>query len=978
MRRLLSKKIYSTILKKAITFMIMATVLLTGIMGMNAFISDVQATSIYTTLYFVDSTSENWISNDDAIIELVDNTNYHTSYIMTKVDDNTWKVQVPNSTYNVTFNRYNSDKTTQWNSWSAGGRNNNNTYYAQGHEYGYWGITEEEPDDPDDNDEMYYKEPNPEDIIINEETGIIYVKNQLLISALPGVSKSIFEAITDDLGADIVGYIGLTNDYQIEFREEKTLEELQNIAAYIDSFSFVYEVTLNTVLIEESDITTTNDTLYNGDDWNEEVPDGYNWGLEALKIPSAWDYKEDFSPVSIGLIDSMFDIHHEDVSFEQTFNNTSSITSAHGTHVAGIMAATTNNGKGISGVVTASSLYGYSTAGGTGNMQTVMMYKYAFASLISKNVKVINVSQNTGRLQCFAASRGNVNAINYVKTNASILGNFLDKLILQGYDFVIVTAAGNVEDDKYYVSESSVYGYEKWSEGSTEEPLSGNALAYYNSYLNAIELESVKARIITVGAVGHITTGTGENEATTFYYASFSNTGSRVDVCAPGVDVVSTIPSSIYSYINISGYDTMSGTSMAAPYISGLAGMLYQANPELSGVQVKNIICNNIGINVSDSHGNIYGMPNAEICVEEAIELIGDNTGSLLPSGILAGMITNSEGTPLEGVKITAYRTSVGESNLENYYTIGKTDENGNYEMVLTQGTYNLNIYAEGYLPCVIENVVINPEQTTYMENIIVIPFSLEYFTSDVDGHVINALNGNSIEEATVKFRKGWNNKTGNYVKNINGQEVTTQTNVSGNFSISLPIGIYTVEIEKNGFVTGYFNVVSTSGTSSGVQTMVLTPVLSEDEYRIVLTWGATPWDLDSHLSYYDGNTRLIHVYYSSKKGYLNGETIAELDLDDTSSYGPETVTISLDAELLNDGVFKYSVHDYTNRSSTNSNVLSMSGAVVRVYKGNDLITTYNVPQNKEGTVWHVFEITKDGIVSINEFEYNSNVSLIN
>lgn len=973
MKRQTAKKLYNSFLRKAMTIVSIIALLMT-IIGPNDFIFDAQASSPYTTLYFVDNTYEHWISNDNAVIELVDNTNYHNSYIMSKVDDNTWKVQVPDSAYNITFNRYNPDKTTQWNSWSAGGRNNNNTYYAQGHEYGYWGITEEEPEEED----MYYKEPAPEDIIINEETGIIYVKNQLLISALPGVSKSIFEAITDNLGADIVGYIKLTNDYQIEFREEKTLEELQNIAAYIDSFSFVYEATLNTVLMEESDITTTNDTLYNDDDWNEEVPEGYNWGLEALKIPSAWDYKDDFNPVSIGLIDSGFDVHHEDLSFKQTFNNTGTGTNAHGTHVAGIMAATTNNNKGISGVVTDSSLYGYSTSGGTGNMKTVMLYKHAFASLISKNVKVINVSQNTGRLQCFAASRGNVNAINYVKTNAEILGKFLDKLILQGYDFVIVTAAGNVEDKEYYISESSVYGYEECGEDFTGERLSGNALAYYNSYLNAIELESVKSRIITVGAVNHITTGTGVNKTTTFNYASFSNTGSRVDVCAPGEDIVSTIPSNISSSINITGYDKMRGTSMAAPYISGLAGMLYQANPELSGVQVKNIICNNTYINVSDLHGNIYGMPNGEICVQKAIELIGDNTGSLLPTGILTGKVSNSTSSPLKGVKITAYRTSVGESNLEDYYKIGTTDENGNYEMILTQGTYNLNIYAEGYLPFTIENVVINPEQTTYMENIVVIPFSIEFFNADVKGHIINALDGNLIEGADIKFRKGWNNKIGNYVKNINGQEVTTQTDVSGDFSVTLPIGIYTVEIEKNGFVTGYFNVVSTSGISSGVQTMVLTPALSEDEYRIVLTWGSTPSDLDSHLSYYNDNTRLAHVYYSNKTGCLNSETIAELDLDDTTSYGPETVTVSLNSELLNGGVFKYSVHNYTDRYSINSNSLSMSGAVVRVYKGNDLINTYNVPINKEGTVWHIFEITKEGILSINEFEYNSDVASIN
>lgn len=89
-------------------------------------------------------------------------------------------------------------------------------------------------------------------------------------------------------------------------------------------------------------------------------------------------------------------------------NNDNSITNSHGTHVAGIMAAVTNNNTGISGVVTNSELYGYATSGDTGNMQMVMKYKYAFANLITKNVKVINVSQNTGRLQCFASSHGNV------------------------------------------------------------------------------------------------------------------------------------------------------------------------------------------------------------------------------------------------------------------------------------------------------------------------------------------------------------------------------------------------------------------------------------------------------------------------------------------------------------------------------------------------------------------------------------------
>lgn len=90
------------------------------------------------TLYFIDNTEENWVKNDDAVIQLVDNTNGHDYYDMIKVDNKTWSVAVPKSAYNITFNRLDSSKSTQWNSWSAGGRDSHNTYYADGAEYGHW------------------------------------------------------------------------------------------------------------------------------------------------------------------------------------------------------------------------------------------------------------------------------------------------------------------------------------------------------------------------------------------------------------------------------------------------------------------------------------------------------------------------------------------------------------------------------------------------------------------------------------------------------------------------------------------------------------------------------------------------------------------------------------------------------------------------------------------------------------------------
>jgi len=50
-------------------------------------------------------------------------------------------VRVPSTTFNVTFNRLSPDKSTQWNSWSAGGRNTSSTYHAIIHEHGYWDGT---------------------------------------------------------------------------------------------------------------------------------------------------------------------------------------------------------------------------------------------------------------------------------------------------------------------------------------------------------------------------------------------------------------------------------------------------------------------------------------------------------------------------------------------------------------------------------------------------------------------------------------------------------------------------------------------------------------------------------------------------------------------------------------------------------------------------------------------------------------------
>jgi subtilisin family serine protease len=77
--------------------------------------------------------------------------------------------------------------------------------------------------------------------------------------------------------------------------------------------------------------------------------------------------------------------------------------------------------------------------------------------------------------------------------------------------------------------------------------------------------------------------------------AGFSNYGSSsVDVAAPGVTIRSTYKGSQYQYL--------SGTSMATPYVSGLAGLLKAANPGMSNSRIKSQILSTV-----DSISSLYG-----------------------------------------------------------------------------------------------------------------------------------------------------------------------------------------------------------------------------------------------------------------------------------------------------------------------------------------------------------------------------------
>lgn len=217
-------------------------------------------------------------------------------------------------------------------------------------------------------------------------------------------------------------------------------------------------------------------------------------------------------------------------------------------------------------------------------------------------------------------------------------------------------------------------------------------------------------------------------------------------------------------------------------------------------------------------------------------------------------------------------------------------------------------------------------------------------------GFIIDSQTGLGLANATLYFT------TNLSATDYSNAEYTTTTSSNGSFSITVVAGNYIMFVVSDGFfvriVTGLTAVTSTTTTIDAV-TLVDAPTTGS--YRIVLTWGETPSDLDSHFTGPDGSGGRFHMYYSNK----NPNQYVSLDVDDTGSYGPETTTIT----SFFDGTYRFSVHNYTNRftASAGSGIAS-SPAKVELYSHTGLIRSFNAPTFAgSGDTWRAFELVVSG-----------------
>lgn len=209
-----------------------------------------------------------------------------------------------------------------------------------------------------------------------------------------------------------------------------------------------------------------------------------------------------------------------------------------------------------------------------------------------------------------------------------------------------------------------------------------------------------------------------------------------------------------------------------------------------------------------------------------------------------------------------------------------------------------------------------------------------------ISGYVQDAMTGRSMR-ATIKVREH-GNRTG-------GTLYEAETGSDGSYKFEGKAGRYTMEVSAIGYNSEYVDFEIMFGQTKAGVNVVLAPI-SNGEIRIVLTWGAYPDDLDSHAEGRSSGGRSFHIYFSNS----SESGVGNLDVDDTSSYGPETITIT-DAN----SEFSYYVIDYTHSGNMNS-----SGATVKVYLPDGTMQSFTISPSGSGNRWNVFDY-KNGQITV-------------
>lgn len=319
--------------------------------------------------------------------------------------------------------------------------------------------------------------------ILNSE----FSPNQVLVKFSPDLSNDIQKRTIRRADATTIAEIPVIGATVLEVPEgevEVTIDEL------IQQTGVIYA--------EPNYYMEATDIIPNDPGW------GNQYNLAAIHAPAGWTLNTGEVWVTIAILDTGIELSHPDLfvrilpGYDFVNNdNDPQDDNGHGTHVAAIAAASSNNGVGISGVNWGANLL---------------------------PVKVLNASGNG----------------TYANTAAGIVW-----ATDHGTQVINLSLGG--PSPSFVLNDAINYAY---NHGVILVASTGNAGAHAVLYPAAYD------PVIAVGATD-----------STNAWAGFSNYGPDIDVVAPGVSIYSAFPDGGYGY--------RSGTSMAAPHVSGLAAILW-------------------------------------------------------------------------------------------------------------------------------------------------------------------------------------------------------------------------------------------------------------------------------------------------------------------------------------------------------------------------------------------------------------------
>lgn len=384
-------------------------------------------------------------------------------------------------------------------------------------------------------------DPDPADVAVaavppSNNTPAI-ADDRLLVTVVPGTSDAAADSIAANAGADLEDRAGDT----LILDPTGTVPELR--ASAIESMPDVVAVEPNYTV---TGFAAPNDPLW-GDQYG--LQDAQPAGIRA---DSSWRNSPGSRDVVVGVLDTGIALTHPDLVANLWTNRTGvrgcaygthgynaiadtcvpADDGGHGSHVAGIVGATGNNGIGVTGVAQRASLMGLKMLDrfGSGNQATAVK-----AIDFALDAKAAGV--NLRVLQASWGSEATTVAL------SSAIGRARDAGVL------FVAAAGN--------------GRSNQNPTPINLDLAGNDI---------FPCEDPGSNVICVAATD--TLGT---------LGSFSNYGATtVDIGAPGANILSTVPQGVVSDCGNALYCEFFGTSMAAPMVSGAAVDVIAAEPALS------------------------------------------------------------------------------------------------------------------------------------------------------------------------------------------------------------------------------------------------------------------------------------------------------------------------------------------------------------------------------------------------------------